>query len=149
MRGHWASSFYFIDQQPSPDDKGQAEWSIDVFDFKDDDVALRAHKNRYDKDLRRAHGSLANRWSKAYRGDAIYKTQLEDTSAWYIDLYRIARLKELNFVRDGFIYAIDGYVMRDRKILLMDDLKSRALALPTFGRARRVIATEVGPMFLD
>ncbi len=149
MRGHWASSFYLIDQEPSPDEKGQAEWSIDVFDFKDDDVALRAHNNRYDKILRQAHSSFANKWSKAYRGDAIYKTELQDTGAWYIDLYRIARLKELNFVRDGFIYAVDSYVMTDRKILLMDDLKGRALALPTFGRARRIIATEVGPMFLD
>ena len=39
MRGHWAASFAFRDPRGA--------WSIDMFDFMNDDIALRAHHARY------------------------------------------------------------------------------------------------------
>lgn len=141
MRGHWAASLSFLDSQ--------GNWSLDIFDFGNDQLALKGHKDLYDADIQRFYRSFVNQYSKFLRGDAVYKTKVHETDAWYLDLYQIRRLKELNFVKDGFVYAFDSFVLPGQPVLLMDDLKARASAMPAFGVKRSPVENELGPIFLE
>jgi hypothetical protein len=110
-------------------------WSTSVFEFDTDGDAAEVHDRLYGDPMRAAWGTRAMQRARAGGRDAIYRTEVRGTEAWYIDLGRGAHHKELNFVSGPLIFTFGSYVL-DANPLRMHNLIRRAERLPGLQRRR-------------
>ncbi len=125
MKGRWEYSGWFVA-------RGEDLWTASVFDLETAAHAQEVHGRLYGGDMSRAWSSYGNEWAKELGWDAVYRTRVRGVAAWYVDMYRLDRHKELNFNEGPFIFAFGSWVL-DPDPLLMEDMVSRASRLPLLG----------------
>ena len=125
MKGRWQYSGWFVA-------RGEDLWTASVFDLKTSSDAEEVHGRLYGGNMARAWSSYGNEWAKDRGWDAVYRTRVRGVAAWYVDMYRLDRHKELNFNEGPFIFAFGSWVL-DPDPLLMEDMVARAARLPLLG----------------
>ena len=125
MKGRWEYSGHFVA-------RGEDLWTASVFDLETRDDAREVHGRLYGGNMSQAWSSYGNEWAKAMGWDAVYRTRVRGVAAWYVDMYRLDRHKELNFNEGPFIFAFGSWVL-DADPLLMEDMVARASHLPLLG----------------
>ena len=125
MKGRWEYDGWFVA-------RGEDLWTASVFDLETTEQAEEVHGRLYGGNMARAWSSFGNEWAKDMGWDAVYRTSVRGVAAWYVDMYRLDRHKELNFHEGPFIFAFGSWVL-DPDPLLMEDMVARASRLPLLG----------------
>ena len=125
MKGRWEYTGWFVA-------RGEDLWTASVFDLETSEHAEEVHGRLYGGNMAQAWSSFGNEWAKDMGWDAVYRTRVRGVSAWYVDMYRLDRHKELNFNEGPFIFAFGSWVL-DPDPLLMEDMVARASRLPLLG----------------
>ncbi len=107
-------------------------WSLSLLDLGSEEGAAEVWAGLYGNRMGRAEASAANRRAQATGGEALYRTEVRGRPAWYVDKYRRAGHKELNFAEGPYVVALGSWVL-DSDPLRMQDLVARAEGLPTLG----------------
>jgi len=125
MKGRWSYNGWFVARD-------EDLWTASVFDLETSAHAADVHGRLYGGNMNQAWSSRSNEWAKDMGWDAVYRTRVRGVPAWYVDMYRLDRHKELNFHEGPFIFAFGSWVL-DPDPLLMDDMVDRAARLPLLG----------------